>query len=59
MLCTNGHSIIAGGSFDIITVDSGVTFSLTDCSSEWSEYHNASALMPANAETYQGQRRPQ
>ena len=49
VLCTNGHSIIAGGSFDIITVDSGVTFSLTDCSSEWSEYHNASALMPANA----------
>lgn len=54
VLCTNGHSIIAGGSFDIITVDSGVTFSLTDCSSEWSEYHNASALMPANAETYRG-----
>ena len=54
VLCTNGHSIIAGGSFDIITVDSGVTFSLTDCSSKWSEYHNASALMPANAETYRG-----
>ena len=54
VLCTNGHSIIAGGSFDIITVDSDVTFSLTDCSSKWSEYHNASALMPANAETYRG-----
>lgn len=54
VLCTNGHSIIAGGSFDIITVDSNVTFSLTDCSSKWSEYHNASALMPANAETYRG-----
>ena len=54
VLCTNGHSIIAGGSFDIITVDSGVTFSLTDCSSKWSEYYNASTLMPANAETYRG-----
>ena len=54
VLCTNGHSIIAGGSFDIITVDSDVTFSLTDCSSKWSEYYNASALMPANAETYRG-----
>ena len=54
VLCANGHSIIAGGSFDIITVDSNVTFSLTDCSSKWSEYHNASALMPANAETYRG-----
>lgn len=54
VLCTNGHSIIAGGNFDIITVDSGVTFSLTDCSSEWSEYHNVCALMPANAETYRG-----
>lgn len=54
VLCTNGHSIIAGGSFDIITVDSNVTFSLTDCSSKWSEYYNASALMPANAETYRG-----
>ena len=54
VLCTNGHSIIAGGSFDIITVDSGVTFSLTDCSSDWSEYHNASALMPADNSTYRG-----
>lgn len=54
VLCTNGHSIIAGDSFDIITVDSGVTFSLTDCSSEWSEYHNASALMPADNSTYRG-----
>ena len=54
VLCTNGHSIIAGGSFDIITVDSDVTFSLTDCSSDWSEYHNASALMPADNSTYRG-----
>lgn len=54
VLCTNGHSIIAGGSFDIITVDSGVTFSLTDCSSEWSEYHNVCALMPADNSTYRG-----
>lgn len=54
VLCTNGHNIIAGGSFDIITVDSGVTFSLTDCSSEWSEHHNVCALMPADNSTYRG-----
>lgn len=31
VLCLNGHSIRANGSFDTIKVNSGVTFTLTDC----------------------------
>lgn len=30
VLCLNGHTIMANGDFDVIQVDSGVTFTLTD-----------------------------
>ena len=34
VLCLNGNSIVAAGSFDAISVDTGVTFTLTDCKPE-------------------------
>ena len=34
VLCLNGHIIAADGSFDAISVDTGVTFTLTDCKPE-------------------------
>ena len=34
VLCLNGHSIVAAGKFDAISVDTGVTFTLTDCKPE-------------------------
>ena len=34
VLCLNGHSIVAAGKFDAISVDTDVTFTLTDCKPE-------------------------
>ena len=34
VLCLNGNSIVAAGKFDTISVDTGVTFTLTDCKPE-------------------------
>lgn len=34
VLCLNGHIIAAAGNFDAISVDTGVTFTLTDCKPE-------------------------
>ena len=34
VLCLNGNSIVAAGKFDAISVDTGVTFTLTDCKPE-------------------------
>ena len=39
VLCLNGHSIEANGGFDAITVNSGITFTLTDCKGTGSITH--------------------
>ena len=44
VLCLNGHTIMANGDFDAITISEGVTFTLTNCTGEGEVTHVSGKL---------------
>ena len=54
VLCLNGHAIYGNGSFDVITVNSGDTFTLTDCGENKGTDNDPAVVRHTNIDTQYG-----